>query len=254
MGRFETYRAVYFGAIRAARCLRPPHARPRLCTHRTAPTHSEPVMSPQHRALATREAILRAAAEEFDRLGYDAAPLSAILERSGVTKGAFYFHFPSKEALASAIVQVQDDTWPRLAGQWRDRGLDPLRTLIGLFDEAVSLLSRDVVLRAGVRLAADRDVGYPGLSSAHLRWEKVLGDLLLAARDAGQLRPGVDAEAAARTLTSAALGARLISSATCRCADFPERMREVWRLVLPGLATDEWCPPALEVLADPQEP
>ncbi|MEU7526787.1 ScbR family autoregulator-binding transcription factor [Saccharothrix sp. NPDC042600] len=211
-------------------------------------------MSPQHRALATREAILRAAAEEFDRLGYDAAPLSAILERSGVTKGAFYFHFPSKEALASAIVQVQDDTWPRLAGQWRDRGLDPLRTLIGLFDEAVSLLSRDVVLRAGVRLAADRDVGYPGLSSAHLRWEKVLGDMLLAARDAGQLRPGADPEAAARALTSAALGARLISSATCRCADFPERMREVWRLVLPGLAADEWCPPALEVLADPREP
>ncbi|XVV08089.1 ScbR family autoregulator-binding transcription factor [Actinosynnema sp. CA-248983] len=202
--------------------------------------------------MATREAILRAAAEEFDRLGYDAAPLSAILDRSGVTKGAFYFHFASKEALASAIVRVQDDTWPRLAGEWRDRGLDPLRTLVGLFDETVSLLSRDVVIRAGVRLAADRELGYPGLSSAHLRWEKVLGDMLIAARDAGQLRPGVDPEAAARMLTSAALGARLISSATSRCADYPERMREVWRFVLPGLATDEWCSSVLRMFADRQ--
>ncbi|MFI9813054.1 ScbR family autoregulator-binding transcription factor [Saccharothrix variisporea] len=209
-------------------------------------------MSPQHRALATREAILRAAAEEFDRVGYDAAPLSAILERSGVTKGAFYFHFTSKEALAAAIVQIQDDTWPRLADRWRDRAIDPLSTLVGLFDEAVSLLSRDVVLRAGVRLAADRELGYPGLASAHLRWEKVLADLLAAAGDAGQLRSGVDPEAAARMLTSAALGARLISSATSRCADYPERMREVWRFVLPGLATDEWTASVLRMFADRQ--
>ncbi|WP_433266202.1 ScbR family autoregulator-binding transcription factor [Actinosynnema sp. CS-041913] len=209
---------------------------------------------PQHRAQATREAILRAAAEEFDRFGYEGAPLSAILDRSGVTKGAFYFHFMSKEALASAIVQVQDDTWPRLAHAWQDRGLDPLRTAVGLFDEAVVLLSRDVVLRAGVRIAADRELGYPGLAGSHPRWEKVLADLLFAARDEGQLRPGVDPEAAARTLTAAALGARLISTATSRCADYPDRMREVWRLVLPGVATDEWCAAAFRMFADPEPP
>ncbi|MBB5954652.1 AcrR family transcriptional regulator [Saccharothrix tamanrassetensis] len=209
-------------------------------------------MPQQHRARATREAILRAAAEEFDRVGYEGAPLSAILDRSGVTKGAFYFHFTSKAALASAIVQVQDDTWPRLADEWRGRGLDPLRTMVGLFDAAVVLLSADVVIRAGVRLAAERELAYPGLAGSHLRWEKVLADLLRAARDEGQLRPGVDPEAAARTLTAAALGARLISTATTRCADYPDRMREVWRFVLPGLATDEWCAAAVRVVAGPE--
>ncbi|CCH35376.1 ScbR family autoregulator-binding transcription factor [Actinosynnema sp. NPDC047251] len=208
-------------------------------------------MPQQHRAQATREAILRAAAEEFDRLGYEGAPLSVILDRSGVTKGAFYFHFTSKQALASTIVQVQDDAWPVLARAWLGRGLDPLRTMVGMFDEAVVLLSRDVVLRAGVRLAADRELGYPGLASAHLRWEKVLADLLFAARDEGQLRPGVDPESAARAVTAAALGARLISTATSRCADYPERMREIWRFLLPGLTTEEWCAAAERMFAAP---
>ncbi|MBW4715779.1 ScbR family autoregulator-binding transcription factor [Saccharothrix obliqua] len=199
----------------------------------------------QPRAHATRQAILRAAAEEFDRLGYAGAPLSAILDRSGVTKGAFYFHFPSKAALASAIARAQDDVWPVLTRAWRDRGLDPLRTLVGLLEEAAARLSDDVVLRAGVRITADREFGHVGLATSHLRWEAVLVDLLDAARAAGQLRRGVDPRGAARTLTAAVLGARLIATATTRCADYPDRVREMWRFVLPGIATDEWCAEAI---------
>jgi AcrR family transcriptional regulator len=208
-------------------------------------------MPQQHRAQATRGAILRAAAEEFDRLGYDGAPLSAILKRSGVTKGAFYFHFPSKEALAAALVQMQHDTWPQVLGRWRARGFDPLRTLVGLIDDSVTMLSRDVVLRAGVRLTADREFGCPGVSSPHLRWEKFLGEVLTAAQEAGQLRPDVDPEAAARVLCSAGLGARLTSSLATRCADLPDRMREVWRYLLPGVVAEEWRSAVLADLGQP---
>ncbi|MGM1061055.1 ScbR family autoregulator-binding transcription factor [Saccharothrix sp. Mg75] len=196
-------------------------------------------MPQQHRAVATRDAILRAAAEEFDRLGYEGAALSAVLDRGGVTKGAFYFHFASKEALAAVLVRLQEELWPRLAGEWRARGLDPLSTAVGLVQDAAERLSRDVVLRAGVRLAADRELDHPGLAASHLRWEAVVGELLGDARAEGLLLAGVDPAAAARALCSAALGARLISVAASRCADYPERMREVWRLVLPGLAAPE---------------
>src|SRR5699024_8098595 len=53
----------------------------------------EPRMPQQRRARVTRGAILLAAAEEFERIGYSGATLGAVLRRSGVTKGAFYFHF-----------------------------------------------------------------------------------------------------------------------------------------------------------------
>jgi AcrR family transcriptional regulator len=60
----------------------------------------------QARALATRERILDAAAHEFAAEGYHAASLSKILERSGVTRGAMYFHFASKEAMGRAVADV----------------------------------------------------------------------------------------------------------------------------------------------------
>ncbi|WP_394615103.1 ScbR family autoregulator-binding transcription factor [Lentzea sp. JNUCC 0626] len=197
-------------------------------------------MPQQDRAHATREAILHAAAEEFDRLGYERTSLTAVLARAGLTKGAFYFHFPSKEAVADALVERQSELWARVREQWRERGVDPLSTLHGMFVESADRMAADVVLRAGVRLNADREVGYPGVPSTHVMWEKLVAAYVIEAAERGDLRPGVDPEAVARTLCSAALGSRLISSATTACADFPERMREVLGYVLPCVTAVGW--------------
>ena len=58
----------------------------------------------QERAEVTREAILEGAAEAFDAAGFGSTSLSDISQRAGVTKGALYFHFPSKEALAHTLM------------------------------------------------------------------------------------------------------------------------------------------------------
>ncbi|MFI6098722.1 ScbR family autoregulator-binding transcription factor [Lentzea sp. NPDC051213] len=197
-------------------------------------------MPQQDRAYATREAILQAAAEEFDRLGYDRTSLTAVLARTGLTKGAFYFHFASKDAVARALIDHQNDQWTDLRERWRARGLDPLSTLWGLFAESADRMAADVVLRAGVRLNAEREVGYPGVPNTHVLWEKLITSYVAEAGECGQLREGVDPEAVARTLCGAALGARLISSATTACADFPARIREVLGFVMPSIAPDGW--------------
>ena len=197
-------------------------------------------MPQQDRAYATREAILHAAAEEFDRLGYERTSLTAVLARAGLTKGAFYFHFPSKEAVAGALIERQSDLWAQVRESWRARGVDPLSALHGMFLESADRMAADVVLRAGVRLNADREIGYPGVPSTHVMWEKLIGGYLAEAMERGDLRAGVDPEAVARTLCGAALGARLISSATTACADFPSRIREVLGHVLPCVAAAGW--------------
>jgi AcrR family transcriptional regulator len=197
-------------------------------------------MPQQDRAYATREAILRAAAEEFDRLGYERTSLTAVLARAGLTKGAFYFHFASKEAVASALIERQSELWAQIREAWRARGVDPLSALCGMFAESADRMSADVVLRAGVRLAADREIGYPGVPSAHVEWEKLIASYVVEAAERGDLRAGVDPDAVARTLCGATLGARLISSATTACADFPARVREVLGHVMPCIASSTW--------------
>ena len=47
----------------------------------------------------TRERLLEAALAAFAESGYSATGVAEICQRAGVTKGAFYYHFPSKLAV-----------------------------------------------------------------------------------------------------------------------------------------------------------
>lgn len=53
----------------------------------------------QKRSQETRALILNAAQNLFARSGYDATGVADICQEAGVSKGAFYYHFPSKQAL-----------------------------------------------------------------------------------------------------------------------------------------------------------
>jgi len=59
------------------------------------------------RAQATRARLLDAVFREIARLGYDGATVDSIAERAGVSKGAFYGHFPSKDAAFEVVVREQ---------------------------------------------------------------------------------------------------------------------------------------------------
>ena len=81
----------------------------------------------------TRERLLQAAFREIYRSGFQSAGLDTILASAGVTKGALYHHFDSKEALGYAI--VEEIIGPDCLDKWLrplQRGEDPVATLIGI--------------------------------------------------------------------------------------------------------------------------
>lgn len=63
-------------------------------------------MSPQQRAEETRSRILTAAEESFAHYGYDVTGVAEICRRAGVSKGAFYHHFPSKQAVFLELLEL----------------------------------------------------------------------------------------------------------------------------------------------------
>jgi len=57
------------------------------------------------RGAATRAALLRSASRSICERGMHGASIDLIAERAGYTKGAFYAHFPSKEALFLVMLE-----------------------------------------------------------------------------------------------------------------------------------------------------
>ena len=55
---------------------------------------------------ATRAALIGVATELFAENGYDGTAIPAVLDAAGVSRGALYHHFASKEALFEAVLQA----------------------------------------------------------------------------------------------------------------------------------------------------
>ena len=104
------------------------------------------------RADTTRQQILRAASRQFARKAYSLVSLDDILADAEVTKGAMYFHFRSKHALASAIVEYRFASARVSVDELLARKLSGLETLIDiLYLVAVEDIG-DEAARAGLNL------------------------------------------------------------------------------------------------------
>jgi AcrR family transcriptional regulator len=93
----------------------------------------------------TRGLLLQAAFEEMYRSGYRSADLDAILSAAGVTKGALYHHFDSKEALGYAVV---DEV---IATMTHRKWVLPLQKAKNPIDTLIRIIHSESVKREDVR-------------------------------------------------------------------------------------------------------
>ncbi|MGH3799473.1 MAG: ScbR family autoregulator-binding transcription factor [Pseudonocardiaceae bacterium] len=194
----------------------------------------------QPRARATRLAILTAAAEHFARTGYHATSLDRVLADSGGTKGALYFHFPSKEALARAVIAEMVQRWEKLRMQVSDRGLDPLSALLALIDEVIARLIDSPIARGGARLLNDLPMHPDDARGHHAFGERDALALLTQAAQIGLLRGGIEPALVARQIVALLAGHRHICEALGDRQDLWQRVDEAWSLLLPAISTDAW--------------
>ncbi|MBO3746026.1 TetR/AcrR family transcriptional regulator [Streptosporangiaceae bacterium NEAU-GS5] len=58
------------------------------------------------RGAATRDQLIAIATRLFAEHGYEDTSVEAVLQESGLSKGALYHHFPGKEALFAAVLEA----------------------------------------------------------------------------------------------------------------------------------------------------
>lgn len=185
-------------------------------------------MARQERAEQTRKAILEAAASRFDAVGFLGASLSDILAEAGVTKGALYFHFKSKEDLADALIQEQFgilDGAPVLDNPG-------LQTVIDWSRDVAVGLQFDVRVRAGIRLVIEQGSFVTPASTAYKQWIDSLHGCLLAARAAGDLRKEVNPHDLAQFVVASFTGIQLSSQVLTGRVDLLERVAFMWQTIL----------------------
>jgi AcrR family transcriptional regulator len=192
----------------------------------------------QDRAVRTRASVLTAAAELFAERGYPHTSISDVAERVGMTTGAVYFHFRDKKDMAVEVVRELFRRWLALTEQVREEGHTPLETARVLMDRLVSTFLEDVFVIAGTRLQAERSLIGTTLPPPYVESIASMSAVLAQARGAGQLRKGVDPEAAARTIVATTFGTQHISGVLHQHSDLLERWAEARELLFYSIAAD----------------
>lgn len=173
----------------------------------SAPTRRDPE--------GTRQALVDAAYDEIYKNGFRSASLDTILTTAGVTRGALYHHFASKQELGYAVVDE------RVRPLVRERYIDPFK---GARDPREALrrmglrmeqeLSKTGILLLGcpvnnlVQEMSGVDEGFRERLAAILReWKDAVADVLRQGQTRKQLRRDVDADAVATFVVASYQGA-----------------------------------------------
>lgn len=190
-------------------------------------------------AKETRQRLLEAAADEFDRRGYEGARVADIAAGADLSNGALYGHFRSKTELLSAALT--------------DRGARQLEALFQGADgrsiaELLAAIGRSLLRmpadRGGLMIeslvAARRDPEVAEVSSRHLaEGEAWLAGLIRDGQSEGTIDAGLAPDAFARFCVILVLGATLLTP-----TDLPPVAKDGWVDIIERIAGAVAAPPA----------
>jgi AcrR family transcriptional regulator len=196
-------------------------------------------MGRQARAEATRGKIIDAAVELFDESGFAATGLGDIIDRAGITKGALYYHFDSKETLAAAIIAEATD---RVIGAFREIAASSSPALENMVHGSfvvLGLIAHDDLARIGRQLARALGQFTEVGAETYRDWTTVVSGQAHKAAEEGDLRDGVDPEVMGDTIIAVLLGVEQLSTALSGGADMLARLSRAWQMLLPSIADED---------------
>jgi AcrR family transcriptional regulator len=185
---------------------------------------------------ATRAGILQVAAQEFEAHGYVGASLSDIAEKLGLTKGALYFHYPSKGDIARAIVSDYFNSWEPLVKAAEERGNGPLEAIRWLTGQVAVAYRDDIHIRAAVRLVRDRASIDVELPTPFVDWIKTSRYFLEKAQALGEIRSDIDLERVTLISVASWFGVQQVSQDLDSRDSLEEFTDSLWDLLLHGMA------------------
>jgi AcrR family transcriptional regulator len=192
----------------------------------------------QQRGEETRQRILDVATEAFARYGYDATGVAEICRRAGITKGGFYHHFPSKQAVFLEMLE-----------RWLE-GIDSQLEAARSEDESVpqkfmhmTFMIRQVFQEAGGRLplflefltkASHSQVVWQATVAPFRKYQAYFAGMVKEGVEEGSLR-AVDPTTASNLLLAFAIGLLALGLLDPHGADWGKAAQEGMGILMHGL-------------------
>lgn len=123
--------------------------------------------------IASRAAILDAAAQIAGERGYEGTGIKAVSERSGLPASSIYWHFKNKDELIAAVIERSFAAWVESLDQVRDiaTSSDPFQAFVETFRASARQLGRfPDFLRLGLMLMLEQRPNEP---TARRRFQSV---------------------------------------------------------------------------------
>ncbi len=195
-------------------------------------------MPHQQRSEETRARILRSALDCFAHSGYDATGVAEICAAAAVSKGAFYHHFPTKQAVFIELLNAWLDALDRRFATVRADAPtvpDALRAMARAARQVFIDARGQLPMYLEFWLQASRDPNlWERTVEPYRRYETYFAELVRAGIREGSLRP-VDPQAAARTLIAMAIGLLLQGLTATDSVDWAGTAEQGVEMFLEGL-------------------
>ena len=154
--------------------------------------------------MKTRETLLQHAYQQIHEYGFQAVSLEAILQDTGVTKGALYHHFPNKNALGYAV--IEEIIAPNLAEFWIKPVIesnDPIHALQAVIrSEGESMTMAELKMGCPLNNLSQEmssvDEGFRNrMDAIYSEWRRHYSEALAAGIKSGKVKKRLDIEATA---------------------------------------------------------
>lgn len=188
----------------------------------------------------TRERIVTVAAELFRKHGFHNTSLSQILEEAELTKGGFYFHFKSKEALGDAVIDHMRDFWVNEVLDKIASEQGAIGKIERMFD--IMITTHESNIFHGVALLAVLTAEMMEVEehfSVHLRrihsdWKASFVDILEQGKREGIFKEWMDPDAMALLIIGALQGVTMMAHLDPEHIDLARLFRNLRLLLLEG--------------------
>lgn len=192
----------------------------------------------------TRQQILEMAGDLIHQHGFKGMRVDEIAEKTGLTKGAIYHHFPNKQALGYAVV---DELFNKMFNQHWDELLAgdglPLEVIASSFECMGNTICESEVeigcplINLGSEMSFEDEGFRTRINKVFDEWTTQLEDLLIKGIEQGSIKSGVDAKKTANFLVASFQGIQCNSKYGKNLQGFKDGL-EYLSSIVRGLASE----------------